>query len=105
MPSLLDLQTRFYVLTDPPNFSPRKGYRATVAAIRAQILALDPTWEPVAQFFGGGGGEGPAGPPGEPGTKWFTGDGAPAVDIGSNGDLYLDRIAGNVYQKESGTWA
>ena len=38
------------------------------------------------------------------GAAWFVDDGVPKATIGSDGDLYLDRASGDVYQKESGSW-
>ena len=38
------------------------------------------------------------------GTTWLTGAGLPDDSIGSDGDLYLDSLTGNVWVKESGTW-
>lgn len=39
------------------------------------------------------------------GVSWYTGAGAPAAGLGQDGDLYLDTVAGNVYQNSAGTWA
>lgn len=34
----------------------------------------------------------------------LNGTGAPGVDTGKNGDLYLDLSTGDVYQKSNGVW-
>jgi hypothetical protein len=44
------------------------------------------------------------GPPGAIGSRWFTGSGVPAADLGAVGDFYL-RSNGDVYgPKASGGW-
>jgi hypothetical protein len=57
--------------------------------------------------------QGPPGPPGPtgatgatgtPGAAWLTGDGPPSDMVGVNGDLYLDVLTGDVYDKVGGTW-
>lgn len=52
-----------------------------------------------------GSGSGSPGAPGAPGSVWRTGSGAPSNSLGLNGDLYLDIVTGNVYQKISGTYS
>lgn len=37
-------------------------------------------------------------------SRWYTGTGAPASYLGIEGDMYLDTVAGNVYQKGNATW-
>lgn len=39
------------------------------------------------------------------GLTWRFGSGAPSSGLGSNGDMYLDTAAGNVYQRASGSWS
>ena len=36
--------------------------------------------------------------------EWFAGFGLPLDTIGKDGDFYVDRATGNVYEKENGTW-
>ena len=56
---------------------------------------------------GPSGATGPSGAPGVNGTdgtdgsRWLSGAGAPADDLGSNGDFYLDTSNGDVYSKYS----
>lgn len=38
-------------------------------------------------------------------SKWTTGFGEPISSEGNNGDMYLDNITGDVYQKTDGSWA
>jgi microcystin-dependent protein len=38
-------------------------------------------------------------------VKWLTGAGQPASALGNPNDLYLDAVAGNIYQKGSSGWA
>jgi hypothetical protein len=58
----------------------------------------------------GGGSQGPAGPAGPAGPTgqaeaWHTGAGTPLGTLGAVGDLYLDTVTGNVYEKMAGsTW-
>ncbi len=55
-----------------------------------------------------GGSEGPKGEQGEqgvPGSKWTTGEGAPASGVGVEGDFYLDKTTGDVYEKQATGWA
>lgn len=35
---------------------------------------------------------------------WLTGSGAPASNLGSDGDFYLDTATKTVYVKQSGAW-
>lgn len=37
-------------------------------------------------------------------TQWYTGTNAPSASIGKIGDFYLDKVTGNVYQKEETGW-
>jgi len=91
----------------------------------------DGAWAPFASLRGDPGPRGPAGPsgprgePGKPGEKgepgpqglmgpqgaagrdgvtWHTGEGAPAAELGSRGDLYLDTATDRVYRKDGGAW-
>ena len=48
---------------------------------------------------------GATGPAGADGAKWFSGSGAPSGALGVNGDLYLNTVNGDLYQKASGTWS
>ncbi|WP_138431168.1 hypothetical protein [Fodinibius saliphilus] len=41
--------------------------------------------------------QGPVGPAGEDGSEMYAGQGAPASDLGSNGDYYLDKNTGEIY--------
>lgn len=38
------------------------------------------------------------------GTKWYTGSGAPDIDLGSNGDWYFRLTTGEFYSKTAGSW-
>ncbi|SNW62030.1 Collagen-like protein [Orpheovirus IHUMI-LCC2] len=44
------------------------------------------------------------GPPGAPGSRILTGNGTPSPSIGSNGDLYIDNLTGDYYQRINGIW-
>ncbi|NGP88235.1 hypothetical protein [Fodinibius halophilus] len=49
--------------------------------------------------------EGPVGPAGDDGSMMYAGSGAPASDIGSEGDYYLDTTTGEYYgPKENNGW-
>jgi hypothetical protein len=48
--------------------------------------------------------EGIQGPPGTNGSKWYPGNGVPSSGLGSDGDLYLDNLTGDVYHKVGGVW-
>ena len=37
-------------------------------------------------------------------SQWLTGLTAPSDSVGSEGDMYLDTVTGDVYQKTGGTW-
>jgi hypothetical protein len=60
---------------------------------------------------GATGAAGPQGPRGDkgdagvPGTTWYADSGVPTGALGHNGDFYLDRGSGDVYQKADGSWA
>ncbi|SNW62082.1 Collagen-like protein [Orpheovirus IHUMI-LCC2] len=47
---------------------------------------------------------GPQGLPGINGSQIITGNGNPITNEGQNGDLYIDNLTGNYYQKENGIW-
>ena len=47
---------------------------------------------------------GGVGPPGERGSVWITRAGAPAVDEGREGDLFLDTVTRDVYLRRDGAW-
>ena len=51
-------------------------------------------WLDLAYFGGSGGG----------GGAWTVGVGAPNDGDGNDGDLYLEALSGDVYQKSAGTW-
>ena len=36
--------------------------------------------------------------------NWHNGSGAPAADVGDDGDYYLDTATKTVYNKQSGAW-
>ena len=38
------------------------------------------------------------------GAKWLFGNGAPALVLGNDGDLYMRQDTGQIYQKEAGVW-
>lgn len=40
----------------------------------------------------------------EPFGSWYTGEGPPSGDLGSNGDSYLDIATGDVYKRDPNTW-
>jgi hypothetical protein len=44
------------------------------------------------------------GEPGADGSKWYNGEGAPAGELGVDGDYYLRTSNGDVYEKQSGSW-
>ena len=54
---------------------------------------------------GSQGEEGPVGANGKNGTMWYSGSGLPSNEIGVDGDLYLDTLNDNVYNKVSSLWA
>jgi hypothetical protein len=56
------------------------------------------SWKQVANI------QGATGPAGADGATWFSGSGAPASSLGSDGDYYLDTDNNDVYNKASGTW-
>ncbi|NGP87216.1 hypothetical protein [Fodinibius halophilus] len=47
--------------------------------------------------------EGQVGPAGEDGSEMYAGQGAPASDLGSNGDYYLDKNTGEIYGPQTDT--
>ena len=49
--------------------------------------------------------KGPAGNNGTNGATWYTGSGAPSAGLGVNGDLYLNTVNSDVYQKSGGSWS
>jgi hypothetical protein len=53
---------------------------------------------------GSQGEEGPVGANGKNGTMWYNSSGLPSNEIGVDGDLYLDTLNDNVYNKVSGLW-
>lgn len=38
------------------------------------------------------------------GQRWLTGSGAPASDLGADGDFYLDTASKTPYIKQAGAW-
>ena len=56
---------------------------------------------------GADGADGPAGADGADGVgnAWRSGSGAPSDSLGINGDLYLDTVTDDVYQKAAGTYS
>ena len=40
----------------------------------------------------------------EPFGHWYTGEGPPSDELGSNGDSYLDLTTGDVYKRDPNTW-
>jgi len=40
----------------------------------------------------------------EPFGSWYTGEGPPSDELGSNGDSYLDITTGDVYKRDPNTW-
>lgn len=63
--------------------------------------------EIVISSAGVRGAQGPTGSTGAQGdsTAWLTGNGVPSNGAGDNGDLYLDKLTGDVYLKTSGSWS
>jgi hypothetical protein len=62
-------------------------------------------WGTPVLLRGAQGPQGPAGPAGIPGSQIFSGTGAPASNLGINGDFYLDKNTGNFYgPKTSSGW-
>lgn len=55
-------------------------------------------WELIGNFMG------KKGDKGDP-ARWHSGNGAPTEDIGTLGDLYLDKDSADVYQKTEDAWA
>ena len=53
---------------------------------------------------GGTGATGDTGGTGATGANWYTGSGAPSIGTGNDGDLYLDGVTGDVYEKIGGIW-
>lgn len=54
---------------------------------------------------GANGANGSNGANGTNGATWFTGTTVPAGTLGSSGDLYLDTVTNDVYQKSAAGWA
>jgi len=48
--------------------------------------------------------EGPAGTPGTPGEKWYVADVDPLPTEGIDGDLALNTVSNDYFEKQSGTW-
>ncbi len=53
----------------------------------------------------GGTNEPVQGEQGMDGSKWYTGDGAPSESVGKEGDFYLNKQNGDVYEKNATGWA
>lgn len=45
------------------------------------------------------------GPQGDEGASWLYGTGVPSDSSGQDGDLYLNTVTGDVYQKQGGIWS
>lgn len=60
---------------------------------------------PVGPIGPSGGPAGPTGPAGPAGSVLRNGNGVPSDSIGVNGDYYLNDLNGDVYVRESGTYA
>jgi hypothetical protein len=54
---------------------------------------------------GADGAPGMDGSNGEDGSAILQGDGAPAASLGVDGDIYIDTVSRDVYQKANGTWS
>lgn len=81
-------------------------YLDTETADAYQKTAAD-VWTKRVNLRGAKGEKGDAGEKGKAGidgASWFTGAGAPAEALGSDGDLYLDTETGDVF-KRKGLWA
>ncbi len=54
--------------------------------------------------IGNTGATGATGAPGAAGEKWWTAAGPPTAGTGANGDLALNTVNGDIYEKQSGAW-
>ena len=73
----------------------------------ASIQLVNPTTA-IVQINGGAFGpqglQGNTGPQGVPGGSVISGNGIPSVEIGNNGDVYIDVDTGYFYGPKSNTW-
>ena len=53
---------------------------------------------------GANGTNGTNGTNGVDGSVWYTGSGMASMTLGKDGDMYLNTVTSDVYQKQSGTW-
>jgi hypothetical protein len=66
---------------------------------------IDAVAAAVELLAGPTGSQGPQGEQGEPGATWYVSGGPPTEAIGGEGDLYLNTVTTDVYQKTNGTWS
>ena len=67
----------------------------------------DEGWQFIGNLKGEDGQDGQDGEDGQDGiggATWLVGEGAPNVDVGNNGDLYLDTVSGDIYVKSKDGW-
>ena len=62
---------------------------------------VDGVWTLITNLKGE---DGDAGEDGTDGATWLTGSGVPSVDLGKEGDVYLDTATSNFFRKEGGIW-
>ncbi|MEI3605566.1 LPXTG cell wall anchor domain-containing protein [Pseudogracilibacillus sp. SE30717A] len=65
---------------------------------------IDEDWQLIGNLKGEEGQDGDDGQDGVGGATWLVGEGAPDVNVGNNGDLYLDTVSGDIYVKTNGDW-
>lgn len=61
-------------------------------------------WTLISNIKGAQGETGPEGPAGQDGATWLSGFKTPTVDIGKNGDFYLDKTTFSIYEKVNNVW-
>ena len=49
--------------------------------------------------------QGNDGPQGDPGNQFLAGSGVPGAGLGNDGDLYLDTVTADIYEKSGGSWS
>ena len=62
------------------------------------------TWRWITNIKGAKGDEGETGSDGINGSSWLSGTTAPSINLGKDGDTYLDITTNYVYTKINGTW-
>lgn len=75
------------------------GATTSDPAIFFKLSAVSGDWSDPVAFVG------PAGADGADGAAMLSGNGGPDPGLGQDGDTYLDRQTGDLYQKAAGAWA